>query len=181
MLRSLACALCASMLLIACGKKSDEAGTAPNSPATAAPAAAAPAPQIDIKSAAPQRAPKPPSLASGALGEGGGEWRLSKVNVTGAILTVEFDLEGKCCFTEFVPIDQVSYIDDASAKKFSPLRDEGGLWMAAPLNLNKELEFHIAGGITRVWIKFPAPPAESKTISLNLPKIGALDGLPVQR
>jgi hypothetical protein len=31
------------------------------------------------------------------------------------------------------------------------------------------------------WVKFPAPPATSKTVSLNLPKTAPFDGVPVTR
>lgn len=108
-------------------------------------------------------------------------WRLTKVKVTGSILTVEFETEGQNYSSVRIELNQVSYIDDATAKKVDVLKDEAGEWMAAPLSGKNHLNFEVSGGITKIWMKFPAPPASSKTISLNIPKIGALDGLEVQR
>ena len=172
-------ACCVFALLAACSRQpADQAKPSPAQ--AAAPAAAAPAPKIEL--ARPATPPAPPEVAPLAKGRfKNSEWRLTKVRVTRAILTVELQIDGKCCESESMPLDQTSYIDDASAKKFGVLKDDAGQWMAAPLLSNSYVTLQANGGVSTVWIKFPAPPAESKTISLNLPKIGALDGMPVQR
>jgi hypothetical protein len=97
------------------------------------------------------------------------------------VLTVEFETEGKCCATETVKLEQVSYVDDATAKKFGVLKDDAGAWFAAPVQGGDQVTFEAGGGVTRTWLKFPAPPATSKTVSLNIPKIGSLDGIELQR
>ena len=190
--------LCAAVLLSACGRQSEEVKAPPVPPAQPAaqppplPTAvqpappAPPAPQVNITRPETPPTPKPvpevKALASGAFKNG--EFKLTKVKVTGTILTVEFQLNGQCCTNERIPIDQISYIDDASAKKFGVLKDESGQAMAAPLEMSSNKEYvdaRLNGHPYTIWIKFPAPPVESKTISLNMPYIGALDGMPVAR
>jgi hypothetical protein len=140
-------------------------------------------PQIELTS--PNAAPKvaapaePKVLASGKLKDF--DWRLSKVKVTGAILTVEFEVNSEKGSGAYLPAGQISYIDDATAKKYGVLKDEGGQYMMAPLFGKDELLMGGTQGISKTWIKFPAPPAGSKTVSLNIPSVGALDGVEVQR
>jgi hypothetical protein len=154
----------ALVLLGACGKTPEPAAAPPAapapppSPAPAPPAAPAPAaapPQVTVTSPA-----QPPvqALASGKI------------------------KSSECCSSERIELDQVSYIDDATAKKFTVLKDEAGQWLAAPLDSRKKmLKLKAYGGISKTWMKFPAPPAESKTVSINMPHLGALDGIAVQR
>lgn len=109
---------------------------------------------------------------------------LTKAKVVGSILSVEFQVntpEGKLVDFMF-PLNEVNYIDDALAKKNGLLKDDAGVYMANPLSSNKEFIL-LRGKATHylVSMKFPAPPTESKTVSINIPKFGSFDEVPISR
>jgi len=74
----------------------------------------------------------------------------------------------------------ISYIDETTAKKYTVLKDEGGQWMAGPIDRDR-LWAKACGGKFKMWMKFPAPPAETKSITINMSQLGSLDSIPVQR
>lgn len=80
-------------------------------------------------------------------------------------------------------IDEVSAIDDATAKRLGVLKDDRGQWMAAPLSTAQPDEINVEAGDedVQVWFKFPAPSPETKTVSINIPKAGTFDAVPVRR
>jgi hypothetical protein len=119
------------------------------------------------------------SLASGSFGRQA-TWSLVKAKVSGAILSVEFEVSGESCENEYIPLQDISYIDENTAKKLTVLKDEGGQWMAGPLD-DDRLRAKACGGKSKMWMKFPAPPAETKTITINISQLGSLDSIPVQR
>lgn len=109
---------------------------------------------------------------------------ITKVRVTGDILTVEMIVEniGKERISYYLPLKEISYIDDATSKKYSLLQDDEGKYMADPINsTSRDIAFYGEQREHLISMKFPAPPAESKTISLNIPKFGSFDVLPVSR
>jgi hypothetical protein len=114
-------------------------------------------------------------------GPDGSQVDLMKVAVTGDILTVTLRCSSdEKINSESFDVQKISVIDDATSQRLGVLKDNAGEWMASNVggnSLNTECE--IKPGV--IWAKFPAPPATSKTVSINLPKVGPFDGIPVTR
>ena len=117
-------------------------------------------------------------------GPTGTQVALNKVAVTGDILTVQLTYTGGTASEWQTPsLDQVAVIDDATAQKIGVLKDGEGQYMASPINsgVKSLLGFHTGKEPQIVWFKFPAPPATSKTVSINIPDVVPFDGVPVTR
>ncbi|KGB52975.1 hypothetical protein FG91_03154 [Sphingopyxis sp. LC81] len=114
-------------------------------------------------------------------GPDGSQVDLMKVAVTGDILTVTLRCSSdEKINSESFDVQKISVIDDATSQRLGVLKDNAGEWMASNVSgtsLNTDCE--IKPGV--IWAKFPAPPATSKTVSINLPKVGPFDGIPVTR
>ena len=191
MQKSLLVASAFALSLAACSQeKTAETTTAPAT--TEAPAA--PAAPADAASAGVERAetaaPAPPATPALATQPGpkGTQAALTKVRVTGDILTVELQFTQPAAAdsnseTVRAEIDQVSYIDDATSRKYNVLKDQAGLYMALPLDYSKKsVSVNVRKtGPAIMSFKFPAPPATSSTISLSLPEVGSFDGITIQR
>ncbi|MFC5921230.1 phosphoribosylglycinamide synthetase [Neisseria weixii] len=115
---------------------------------------------------------------------------LTKAKVVGPILTVEFVFEPKRKPNgEYDYVDgyeatfgDLSYIDEASAQKVGLLQDENGKFSASPTSSDgKKLYISGISKMTAVTLKYPAPPATTQTISIDLPKVGSFDSIPVTR
>lgn len=131
---------------------------------------------------APVAAPVPAAIQT-QPGPKGSTVALNKVAVTGDILTVALTYTGGGCCT-YTPVDKVSVIDDATSQRIGVLKDNAGNWMAAPLYGGDDKEVRIDSsdkGGAQVWFKFPAPPAGSKTVSINIPEVAPFDAVPVGR
>ncbi|WP_099365291.1 hypothetical protein [Sphingobacterium sp. 1.A.4] len=113
-----------------------------------------------------------------------GTINVTKVNVLGSIMTVEMMLDNpeKNAININFPADNIYYIDDATAKKNSLLKDDAGKVMLTPTNSEgKKMRYLGSDKMVLMSLKFAAPPAESKTISLTLGDYGTFDGLPITR
>lgn len=114
-------------------------------------------------------------------GPDGAQVDLMKVAVTGDILTVTLRCSSdEKINSESFDVQKISVIDDATSQRLGVLKDNAGEWMASNVggnSLNTECE--VKPGV--IWAKFPAPPATSKTVSINLPEVGPFDGIPVTR
>lgn len=136
---------------------------------------------------APQASPPPVSAPIATQpGSKGSQWELTKVAVTGSVLTVQFNVRAgdSHLWNPSLPLSDISVVDDATAQRYSPLQDNSGKPMAAPLNSvnDKMLKLDIkknSNGV--IWVKFPAPPASSQTVSINIPDVGPFDGVTIQR
>ena len=131
--------------------------------------------------AAPAPAPLPAAIQT-QPGPKGTQVSLNRVAVTGDILTVALTFQGSDCCV-YIPVDQVSVIDDATAQRISVLKDNAGNWMAAPIySNNKEIRVDESKkSPAQVWFKFPAPPATTKTVSITIPEVAPFDAVPVTR
>ena len=80
-------------------------------------------------------------------------------------------------------LNEVSAVDDATSQRLSVLKDNSGQWMAAPLNANTADTVTIKGGREDVqaWLKFPAPSAGAKTVTINIPGAASFDAAPITR
>lgn len=116
-------------------------------------------------------------------GPDGSRVALTRAAVTGDVLTIQVSYSADKYVTSYVPVNRVTVIDDATSQQLGILKDAGGNALAAPLNAKGD-EVRVnasAKGPMVVWFKFPAPPATSKTISINIPEVGPFDGVPVTR
>ncbi|MEM8777516.1 MAG: hypothetical protein AAGF26_01325 [Cyanobacteria bacterium P01_G01_bin.49] len=117
---------------------------------------------------------------------------LLSAKVTGQILTVTIRYvpgENASFASTNYPIKEVSYIEDATAKQYSVLQDESGLYLASPKSNTSSqrrgeminLGVSSSGGPKIAWFKFPAPPSEAQTISINIPEVAPFDGVAIQQ
>ena len=115
-------------------------------------------------------------------GPQGSQVALNKVAVTGDVMTVQLSYTGGTG-SQYLKVDDISVIDDASARQLGVLKDASGKPLAAPLSSSSKDNLSFALGRTPqiVWLKFPAPPVASKTVSINLPGVVPFDGVPVTR
>lgn len=167
-------------VLAACGQAqtSKDNESAPAAPAAeSAPAASA------VTASTPAAAPVSAPLRTSA-GPNGSTVELTRVQVTGALMTVELRFvpqADRSMSQWYFNINDVSIIDDATSQRYAVLKDEQDKWMAAPLSGGR---IGVTTGKAEpaiIWLKFPAPPATSTTVSLNLPEVSPFDGVPVQR
>lgn len=113
-----------------------------------------------------------------------GNLNLTKATVTGNLMNVEFVITNpdKNVFTANIPVSEIYYIDDATAKKNGLLKDDSGKYMVSPTNTegNKLLPQYIGESNVILTLKFPAPPKGSKTVSITLGKYGSFDNVPIK-
>lgn len=77
---------------------------------------------------------------------------------------------------------EVYLMDAAGGKKYEVLKDEDGRYIAAlrsgnPSRWYKRLS---PGASQTIWMKFPAPPEEVRTITLQVPGIPPFEELPIE-
>jgi hypothetical protein len=138
--------------------------------------------------AAPEEAPAPPAPDETVIqtqegSPGNIHVDLTRARVTGDILTVQLRFRNTTDrhTTVRFPVDEVNYVDDASARRYSVLEDETGAPMASPLSQDR-IVLHLSGEQTAVaWFRFAAPDPASQTISISIPGVGPFDGIPVGR
>jgi len=114
-------------------------------------------------------------------GPRGSQVALNKVAVTGDVLTVQMTYtrgEG----LETIDLDEISVIEDASARQLGILQDDAGEWLAAPKNSSgNSLFLNMRRDPVIVWFKTPAPAPDAQTVSINVPGSVPFDGVPVTR
>lgn len=174
-------AIMAIPALAACQVKDDkEAAASGESSATAA---RTEAPEQSTVVVEQKPAPVAVAVIQTQPGPDGMSGELNKVAVTGDVLTVQITVragtDGKSLY---MSNNEISVIDDVTAKRYGMLKDDSGKFLASPLSGDKQVGKYISkGGSEIFWFKFPAPPATSKTVSINLPGIAPFDGVPVTR
>ena len=77
---------------------------------------------------------------------------------------------------------EVSLVDAAGGKKYEVLKDEKGAYISSTHAGWPERWFEWLEPATSqvIWMKFPAPPPEVKTITLQIPKTPPFDDLQIQ-
>lgn len=177
---SLPAAVAASAVLAACGSGTDSAPA--DKAAEEAAAGAQPSPLAAPGPAPAVVAPTTPAIRTNA-GPDGTTVDLTRVQVTGNVLTVElrYSPPGSDTTWVYLNADEVSVIDDASSQRLGVLQDNAKQWMAAPLSGDRISLPLSEGRPGIVWFKFPAPPAGSPTVSVNIPNVSPFDGVPVKR
>lgn len=109
-----------------------------------------------------------------------------KANVTGKILYVEAVVKSSDeSSLHVLNVSEINYVDDAQAKKHEILKDDEGIYQASPMQTAKGSRLQVMTNSSKpealISLKFAAPPAESKTITLNLPEFGSFEAIPVSR
>ena len=179
--------LVALVLLASCGQagpnENSDAATGDATPIAVDPASTTGSVVRDTAQPASAPAPVAPPIQT-QQGPDGVRVDLTRAAVTGDILTVQlaYIAPGDESFSDYFPAEEVSVIDDATSQRYGILKDQSGAWLAAPLFVTKNIRPSAQKGETAiVWMKFPAPPATSPTVSVNIPKVGPFDGVPVSR
>lgn len=164
--------------LAACGvKKTDES----DNPAAATPAPAETTATENPTAATPPPAANPVQAIQSQPGPFGSTVVLERAAVTGNILTVQLRVTGGTRDARSVKIEDISVIDDATSNRIGVLKDNEGKWMASDPGSGLSLIRTGREGGEVLWFKFPAPPATSATISINIPDVAPFDGVPVTR
>ena len=144
--------------------------------------------------------PPPSPILSSQKGPNGSQVDLIKAQVNGDTLTVELQYkpgsENNRRSGTGVPagsassnyeISQVSVTDETTAKMYSVLRDQSGNSIASPLRTDQGKQSinisipSVKDEPVSVWFKFPAPPVDTKTISVTIPEVGTYKAIPLSR
>jgi hypothetical protein len=99
-----------------------------------------------------------------------------KGNVLTALVRLRNTLTGGHTIVQF-GIGGVYLMDEAGAKKYEVLKDEKDDYIASSKGLLTEAVD--GGGSTTIWMKFPAPPLETKTATLAMPQMAPFEDLPI--
>lgn len=120
------------------------------------------------------------SLAS-QPGPDGTQLDLISAKVTGDILTITLRCSGpETVNHESFELSEVSIIDNTTAQRISVLRDDGGKWMATDAD-DRTMAVGCEQEPGVIWMRFPAPPVTSPTVSLSMPGVAPFDGIAVTR
>lgn len=158
-----------SLFLAACQQRpSPPAASSPGAPPAAAPASMLP----------------PAAKPADALASHNTNWSGVVADVTefrrkGNVLTALVRLRNTLTGSHIVQfsIGGVYLMDEAGAKKYEVLTDEKGSYIASSTGLFTE---DVGGNGITVWMKFPAPPLETKTATLAMPQMPPFEDLPIQ-
>jgi hypothetical protein len=139
----------------------------------------------EIKAEEPPVQPMPPmAVIQSQPGPDGSQVDLVKVAVTGDILTVTMRCSSEDTVnSESFRVADISIIDDATSQRIGVLKDDQGKPMVSdpspPKGDYMGADCEKKPGV--IWAKFPAPPATSKTVSINFPEVAPFDGVTVTR
>lgn len=148
----------------------DPAATSPAAPVpgAATPAAAAPATVLAV-----QETNWPAVVAE-----------VTELRRRGNTLTARLRLtnQGDAVAEPDVSYNEVYLMDAAAGKKYEVLRDENGTYIAGLRSgwNNRWYQKLDPGQAFTIWMKFPAPPPEVRTITLQVPGMTPFEELPIQ-
>ena len=176
-------ATCALALALACQKQPEPAQPtqkqAPAVAATPAPATVPPAAQPAAAAAAAG-----PVLATEETNWPGIVAEVTEFRRKGNTLTTRVRLRNGGGARQEVGVvyPEVYIMDAAGGKKYEVLKDEQGHYIAALSQGwgDRWMERLEPGQSQSVWIKFPAPPAEVKAVTLQIPKVPPFEDLAIQ-
>ena len=117
------------------------------------------------------------------FGPDGSEVDLMTAKVTGDIMTVtlRYRTQPNERMRTNYPIEEVSYIDDATSTRYGVVQDQTDTWLASPKNAAGNISININNDSEIAWFKFPAPAPETQTISITVPEVSPFDGVSVER
>ncbi|HWM91586.1 MAG TPA: hypothetical protein VN493_12540 [Thermoanaerobaculia bacterium] len=181
-------------LTAACQQPAEEAEPASSaatasteSPAAAAePAGPASSPAVPAAEPAPATAPVAPGavLASQETNWQGIVAEVTEFRRKGNTLTAKVRLrnQGSAAIQPEVIYKEVYLMDLGAGKKYEVLRDEKGAYIAALKSGWSERWYgEIEPGQSyTLWVKFPAPPPEVKSVTLQVPGVPPFEDLAIQ-
>ena len=191
--RKIFIALSAVLLLAAACRAREEsasstATTPPASTETAAPATE-PAPATTAPAGSASTGTAPAGAPAAALASQETNWTGVSAEVTefrrkGNTLTAKVVLRnhaGADIQTE-INYKEVYLMDLGAGKKYEVLKDEKGNYIAALRSGwgDRWYDDLKPGQAFTLWMKFPAPPAEVKSVTLQLPGMSPFEDLPIQ-
>lgn len=178
------------MLLMFCKAKTESVTSSTQSAATTqSTATTAPPPATTTTAAATATTAASPAPAAGVIATQDTNYPGLTAEVTefrrkGNTLTAKVRLTNKSDknVSPEIRYNAVYLIDTAGGKKYQTLKDETGTYIAALSSGSSEhfWEDVKAGESKTIWMKFPAPPPEVKTITLQLPNMPPFDDLTIQ-
>jgi hypothetical protein len=180
-------------LLVSC-KAAQETTTSTATTSTTATQAtattAAPAPvtttvaTTQTTAAAPAAAPAGTSLASQETNWPGVTAEVTEFKRKGNSLTAKIRLTNKGTADTQPQVEwrDVALVDATGGKKYEVLKDEKGAAIASTRAgwTDRWYESIAPNQSQIIWMKFPAPPLEVKTITLQMPKMPPFDDLTIQ-
>jgi hypothetical protein len=205
MSRTVVIAFLAALLLTGCQQREEPASTAGTDSAAApappagseseegsapSPAAAAATDSVNPGSstaggAVPTAAPAPTaSLASQETNWSGIVAEVTELRRKGNTLTarVRFRNQGGAEAEPDVHYNEVYVMDLGAGKKYEVLKDEKGNYIAGLRSgwNNRWYDKVQPGQSAVIWMKFPAPPADVRTVTLQVPGMPPFEDLPIQ-
>jgi hypothetical protein len=183
-----------AVLLLAAACRAREEPASSTATTSASPEAAAPAtepaapPTAPAESAstgtAPAGAPAAATLASQETNWTGVSAEVTEFRRKGNTLTAKVVLRnhaGADIQTE-INYKEVYLMDLGAGKKYEALKDEKGNYIAALRSGwgDRWYDDLKPGQAFTLWIKFPAPPPEVKSVTLQLPGMSPFEDLPIQ-
>ena len=192
----------AVLLVLAAGCQAREPEGQPEAASAAAPAAstAADVPPATTTAAPPSASPETPQpvpapapasapAAAAALASQPTNWPGIVADVTefhrkGSTLTAKVVLrnQGTSDAQPEVRYDEVYVMDAAAGKKYEVLQDEKGHYIAALRSGWNDRWYQKLAPTESytLWMKFPAPPPETRTVTLQVPGVPPFEDLPIQ-
>jgi hypothetical protein len=152
-------------------------------PAPAAPATAAPQAAPATSAAAPAPAPAA-ALASQQTNWPGVVADVTEFRRKGSTLTAKVVLrnQGNVDSQPEIHYNELYVMDLGAGKKYEVLKDEKGDYIAA-LHSGYHDQWYQRlqpGGTYTIWMKFPAPPPDVKTVTLQIPGVPPFEDLAIQ-
>jgi len=117
----------------------------------------------------------------------GVEADLTSLRIKNNIVTVKVKLRNTGSDEQGVKFcyDTCFIMDETNQKKYYPLKDSDGIYIAGPMadqNRGGRFWYGIKAGKTRgLWIKFPEPADGPETITLSIPGIFPFEELPLKK
>ena len=139
--------------------------------------------------ATPGAAPAPAAAPAAAVATQTSNWPGVVADVTefrrkGSTLSVRVVLrnQGNVDSEPDVNYNEVYVMDLGAGKKYEVLKDEKGTYIAAlRTGYNNRWYQKLAPGASyTIWMKFPAPPPEVKSVTLQLPGMPPFEDVPIQ-
>ena len=160
------------------------AGTSGGASTDTSPPPAAADAQAPTAAAAPAAAPPGAVIASQDTNWAGVVAEVTELRRKGNTLTAKVRLRNGSPDKQQVEVkfDETYLMDAANAKKYEVLRDEKGTYIAAVRSgwADRWYDTLEPAQAHLLWIKFPAPPAEVKAITLQLPNTPPFEDLAIQ-
>ena len=181
------------LLAVACGSRERQAATPAATNPEPSTSAAAPPTQAAAASSMPTQSSPPPAQAAGVpsavLASQETNWPGVTADVTefrrkGNTLTAKIRLSnrGSAKARAEIRFSEAYLIDTGAGKKYQVLKDEQNSYIASLRSGYSDFWYdEMAPSASQtIWMKFPAPPPDVKSITLQMPGAPPFDDLQIQ-